>query len=140
MEVMRQEFRIGIDQISKDQALLPSRLYNTSIGNKAHLRYPDGVQAQVIIRDELLTFTVLQCQQLAFVLRLPALLPNVAVQDRRQQIASYLGVFIWCYSFSYILLVALVPRPAGANIYVGVLGLDLLVFCRLCFLSFVLYT
>ncbi|KAF8445290.1 hypothetical protein BGX38DRAFT_1331076 [Terfezia claveryi] len=94
MEDMRQEFRDRLDQISRDQALLPLRLYNTSIGNKAHLRYPDGVQAQAITRDELLTFTVLQCQQLAVALQLPALLPNVAVQDRRQQIASYLGVSI----------------------------------------------
>ena len=130
MDEMGQEFRISLGQVSREfvpshtyyywywwtyqkysQALLPLRLYNTSIGNKAHLRYPDGVQAQAITRDELLTFTgntilhlcelnsritaiVLQCQQLAVALGLPALLPNVAVQDRRQKIALYLGVSI----------------------------------------------
>lgn len=69
------------------------------------------MQAQAITRDNLLTFTgnliphlcernprltalVLECQQLAVALGLPALLPNVTVVDRRQQIASYLGVSI----------------------------------------------
>ncbi|KAH8155650.1 uncharacterized protein LAJ45_00660 [Morchella importuna] len=94
LDEMRREFRLSLDQISRDQTLLPLRLYNASCGNIAHLRYPVGVQAQAITRDNLLTFTVLECQQLAVALGLPALLPNVTVMDRRKQIASYLGVSI----------------------------------------------
>ncbi|RPA94363.1 hypothetical protein L873DRAFT_1776343 [Choiromyces venosus 120613-1] len=80
--------------MQNEQHLLPMRLYNASTSEMALLCYPAGVPQDQLprMRRDLMLFTREQLQAASAVLGLPALPNNAYVDERRMQIANYLGV------------------------------------------------
>ncbi|RPA96563.1 hypothetical protein L873DRAFT_1694006 [Choiromyces venosus 120613-1] len=76
------------------QQCLPMMLYNTSAVDFAPLRYPAGIPINNLPATfhEFKTFMEPQLQVAAEVLGLPALPGNALVDQRRAQIAEYLGI------------------------------------------------
>ncbi|KAI5839538.1 hypothetical protein DFP73DRAFT_561250 [Morchella snyderi] len=86
-----------LTNMQNEQQLLPMRLYNASASEMAPLRYPVGVPRDQLpgTRRDLATFTRDQLQAASAALGLPALPNNAYVDERRMQIANYLGVLFY---------------------------------------------
>ncbi|KAF7351784.1 hypothetical protein MSAN_01611800 [Mycena sanguinolenta] len=84
-----------LDAIEGDLRLQPMRLMNSVAAHDKPLRGPDFAvlsHPNPSTRDRLLAFTANECNASAANLRLPALPQAATVDERRRQIARFLGV------------------------------------------------
>ncbi|KAH8151712.1 uncharacterized protein LAJ45_04334 [Morchella importuna] len=94
-DTLQLQGQVGL--VQNEQQLLPMRLYNASASELAPLRYPAAIPGPndhilPATRRHLSTFSANQLQAASQALGLPALPANTLVEDRRRQIADYIGV------------------------------------------------
>ncbi|KAI5845815.1 hypothetical protein DFP73DRAFT_547312 [Morchella snyderi] len=95
IQQMQLEIQQSRNELRTEQRLLPIRLYNCSDREYAPIRYPEGLAPHPALpacRYDIANLTIPQCQTVAAHLGLPVLRGNPLVDDRRRQIAEYLGV------------------------------------------------
>ncbi|KAG0632595.1 hypothetical protein HOY80DRAFT_943798 [Tuber brumale] len=91
----------GIRQeLNQFNSIASVRLHNSFIGRWDPLKYPPGILVNnpplPSTKGELLQMNSFRCQSAAKHLKLPTLLKSASIEERRKQIADYLGVPYQC--------------------------------------------